>query len=75
MQKDSEAVTDYIQQLQCMFQIGLAVIKCLWKHKMHCYMANYRVALSKAPAVSGACDYEELCIATKNEKRRLIVLE
>ena len=30
-----------------------------------------RYALMKAPAVSGARDYQELCTAAKNEERRL----
>ena len=37
--------------------------------------SGFTLELSKAPAVSRACNYDELCIAAKNEEKRLAELE
>ena len=37
--------------------------------------SGFTLELSKAAAVSRACNYDELCIAAKNEEKRLAELE
>ena len=79
MQKDSEAVADYIRCLECTFQIGFGRDKMSIETQNALLYGQLQSGLafelSKTPAVSGARNYEELCIATKNEERRLAELE
>ena len=79
-QKENESVSDFIMRLERTFQIAFG----------HEYMSldtrdvllygklqdGLRIDLvSKAPAISGAQNYRELCIAAKNEERRLAELK
>ena len=79
MQKDSEAVADYIRHLERTFQIGFGWDKMSIETRNALLYGQLQSGLafelSKAPVVSGARNYEELCIAAKNEERRLAELE
>ena len=79
MQKDSEAVADYIRRLECTFQIGFGRGKMSIETRNALLYGQLQSGLafelSKSPAVSGARNYEELCIAAKNEESRLAELE
>ena len=79
MQKDSEAVANYIQRLERTFQIGFGWAKMSIETRNALLYSQLQSSLafelSKAPAVSGACNYEKLCIAAKNEERKLAKLE
>ena len=79
MQKDSDAVGDYIWCLECTFQIGFGQDKMSIETQNALLYGQLQSGLafklSKVPAVSGAHNYEELCIVAKNEGRRLAELE
>ena len=49
--------------------------QCRRRQGIHYYMANYineglKCSLIKSSIVSGASEYQQLCIAAKNEERR-----
>lgn len=71
MQKDSEAVADYIRHLERTFQIGFCQDKMSTETRnILLYgqlQSSLTLELSKAPGVSGARNYAELCIVAKNE--------
>ena len=79
-QKENESVSDFIMRLECTFQIAfghnhmsLDTRDVLLYGKLQ---DGLRIDLvSKAPAISGAQNYRELCIAAKNEERRLAELK
>ena len=79
MQKGSEAVADYIWHLEHIFQISFGQDKMSMETQNALLYGQLQSSLAfelcKAPAVSGARNYEELCITTKNEDRRLAELE
>ena len=79
-QKESESVSDFIRRLENTFQLAFGhdpmsaeTRDVLLYGKLQDSM---RVDLvSKVPAISGTQSYKELCIAAKNEERRLAELK
>ena len=79
-QKDTESVSDFIRRLERTFQIAFGhdlmsteTRDVLLYGKLQ---DGLRIDLvSKAPAISGAQSYQELCIAARNEERRLAELK
>ena len=75
MQRDSESVADFIRWLECMFRIAYGRDRMSKETRatlLYCQLQEglcYEVM--KAPAVSGAAEYQELCVAARNEERRL----
>jgi len=74
-QGSSESVSDYILRLEKVFRqaygqdnMGSETRRMLLYAQLQ---EGLRYTLMKAPSVSGARDYSELCIAAKNEERRL----
>ena len=79
-QKESESVSDFIRRLERTFQLAFghdpmsAETRDVLLHGK--LQDGLRIDLvSKAPAISGAQSYKELCIAAKNEERRLAELK
>ena len=77
--KDSEAVADYVRRLERTFQIGFGRDRMSTETRNVLLYGQLQsgltLELSKAPAVSGAYNYDELCIAAKNDEKRLAELE
>ena len=79
-QKETESVSDFIRRLERTFQIAFGrdpisaeTRDVLLYGKLQ---DGLRIDLvSRAPAISGAQSYQELCIAAKNEERRLAELK
>ena len=78
LQKEQEGVSDYIRRLERAFRVayGRENISCevhetLLHGQLH---EGLRYDIMKAPAVSGATSYTTLCVAAKNEERRLTEL-
>ena len=74
-QGPQETVSDYILRLEKIFRRAYGreyMTEETRKTLLHGQLQEgLRYALMKAPAVSGARDYQELCTAAKNEERRL----
>ena len=77
-QRDSEPVSDFIRRLEQLFK--LAYGRDLMgdetrKMLLHCQLQEgLRDDIMEAPAVSGSRGYQELCLATRNEEKRLAEL-
>ena len=74
-QSDTEKVSDFIRRLERTFmvtygqdQMSLETMETLLHSQ---FQEGLRYSLMKAPAVSGAQTYKELCMAAKNEEKRL----
>ena len=72
MQRDSEAVSDYIRRLERAFQVAYGNEKlttetrdALLYNQLH---AGLKLALVESPAVSGSLTYKQLCLTTKREE-------
>ena len=78
MQKDSESVSDFIRRLERMFHIAYGRDPMSNETRdtlLYCQLhEGLRYELMRGPAVSGATKYPELCIAAKNEEKRLAEL-
>ena len=78
MQKDSESVSDFIRRMERTFRIAYGRDSMSTETRdtlLYCQLQEgLRYELMKAPAVSGATKYQELCIAAKNEEKRLAEL-
>ena len=79
-QQENESVSDFIMRLERTFQLAFGRDNMLPEtHDVLLYgklQDGLRIELvSKAPAISGAPNYQELCFAAKNEERRLVELE
>ena len=73
-QKESESVSDFSRRLVCTFQLAFGhdpmsaeARDVLLYGKLQDGLRNDLI--SKAPAISEAQSYKELCIAAKNEER------
>ena len=71
-------MSDYILWLEKIFRqaygqgnMGLETQKKLLFAQLQ---EGLQYTLMKAPSASGACDYSELCVAARNEERRLLEL-
>ena len=74
VQEAKESVTDYIRRLEQIFRRAYG--KERLSDETHAMLLFAQLheglddSLVKAPAVSGACTYQELCVAAKNEEQR-----
>jgi len=79
VQGDSETVADYIRWLEHIFQIGFGKDRISLETRNVLLYSQLQSGLvfelSKAPAVSGAKSYSELCLAARNEEKRLAELK
>ena len=79
MQRDGESVADFIRCLEPTFRVAYGREPMLSETRdMLLYVQlqeGLRLQLMKGPAVSGAKDYQELCITTKNEEKCLANLQ
>ena len=78
LQKEGEAVSDFIRRLERTFRIAYgrdAMATDTRDTLLHGQLQEgLRFELMRAPAVSGAQNYKELCIAARNEEKRLAEL-
>ena len=74
-QKGEEAVSDFIRRLERTFRIAYGRNGLSSETRSALLYAQLQEGLKydlmRAPAISGALSYAELCIAAKNEERRL----
>ena len=74
-QKDSESVADFVRRLERMFRIAYGRDPMSNETRdtlLYCQLQEgLRYELMRGPAVSGATKYQELCVAAKNEEKRL----
>ena len=78
MQQETEPVSDFIQRLERIFQIAYGrdqMSKETRDTLLHSQLQEgLRDELMRSPTVSGAQTYLELCLAAKNEEKRLASL-
>ena len=79
-QRESESVSDFIRRLERTFQLAFGHDPMSTETRDVLLYGKLQDGLrldlvSKAPAISGAQSYKELCIAAKNEERRLAELK
>ena len=79
-QKETESVSDFIRRLEHTFQIAFGRDPMLAETRDVLLYGKLQDSLkidlvSRAPPISGAQSYQELCIAAKNEERRLAELK
>ena len=79
MQQETESVSDFIQRLERIFQIAYGRDQMLKETRdtlLHSQLQEgLRDELMRSPTVSGAQTYLELCLAAKNEEKRLASLK
>ena len=75
VQQEVELVSDYIRRLRKSFQKAYGRDRMSVETRSTLLYSQLQEGLKyelmKAPAVSGAKDYQELCISARNEERRL----
>ena len=75
MQRDGEAVSDFICRLEKAYSIAYGTDKMTKETKdVMLYgqlQEGLRLSIVKSPSVSGALSYRELCMAAKHEEKRL----
>ena len=79
-QRENESVSDFIMRLEHTFQLAFGHDHMSFETSdvllYGMLQDGLRIDLvSKVPAISGAQNYQELCIASKNEERRLAELK
>ena len=79
LQHDKECVSDYITRLERSFQIAYGHEK-LTPETRDAFLysqlqAGLKLTLMESPAVSGTLTYKQLCVAAKQEEKRLIELK
>ena len=79
-QKETESVSEFIRRLECTFQIAFGHDPMSTETRDVLLYGKLQDGLwidlvSKAPAISGAQNYQELCIAAKNEEQCLAELK
>ena len=78
MQKDGESVADYVRRLERYFQIAYGQDKLSMETKETILFGQLQEGLSydimKSPSVSGSQSYKELCMAAKDEEKRVAEL-
>ena len=79
MQNETESVSDFIRRLERTFQTAYGRDKMSVETRDTLLYGQLqeglRLQLMRGPAVSGAKDYQELCMASKNEEKRLANLK
>ena len=75
MQRDGEAVSDFICWLEKAYSIAYGTDKmCKETKNVTLYgqlQEGLRLSIVRSPSVSGALSYKELCMAAKHEEKRL----
>ena len=78
-QGDHESVADFIRRLEHTFKIAYgrdSMSQETRNTSLHGQLQDgLRYEIMKAPAVSGAQNYPELCLASRNEEKRLLELK
>ena len=78
-QHESESVLDFIRRLECTFRIAYGQDPMSSETRDTLLYGQLQeglcLELMKGPAVSGARGYQELCIAARNEEKRLADLK
>ena len=78
MQRESESVSNFVRRLEQTFQLAYDHDGMLPETRDALLYSQLqeglRDNLMEGPAVSGAADYQALCIAAKNEERRQVEL-
>ena len=78
-QGDNESVADFIRRMEHTFKVAYGRDSMLQKTRnalLHGHLQDgLRYKIIKAPAVSGAQTYSELCLASQNEEKRLLELK
>ena len=73
--RETESVADFVRWLERMFRIAYGRVPMSNETHdtlLYCQLQEgLPYELMRGPAVSGATKYQELCIATKNEEKRL----
>ena len=79
LQHEKESVSDYVKRLERSFQIayGRDRLTPETRDTFLCsqLQAGLKLALMECPAVSGSLSYKQLCVAVKQEEKRLIELK
>ena len=79
VQGDAESISDFVRHLKHTFQIAYSQDSMSIETRdtlLHSQLQEWlRYDLMRAPAVSGAQTYKELCLATKNKESRLAELQ
>ena len=77
-QGNNESVADFIRRMEHTFKVAYGRDSMLQKTRnvlLHGQLQDgLRYEIMKAPAVSGAQTYSELCLASRNEEKRLLEL-
>ena len=77
-QKDNESVTEFIRRLECVFRVAYGRDNMSADTRdtlLHGQLQDgLKQELMAAPAVSGSQTFRELCLASKNEEKRLVEL-
>ena len=77
-QHDDELLSDFIRRLQQLFKLAYGwdgVSEETRSTLLHSQLQEgFRYEIMKAPAVSGSYSYKELCLASRNEEKRLTEL-
>ena len=78
VQKETESVSDFVRRLERTFRVAYGRDPMSSETRdtlLYCQLQEgLRYELMKGPAVSGATKYQELCVAAKNEEKRLAEL-
>ena len=79
LQRDKESVSDYITRLERSFQIAYGHER-LTPETRDAFLfsqlqAGLKLMLMESPAVSGSLTYKQLCVAAKQEEKRLLELK
>ena len=73
-QGKAESVSDFLRRLECIFRVAYGRDGILPQTRNALLFSQLQEGLChnlmEAPAVSGAADYQSLCLAAKNEERR-----
>ena len=79
LQKDGESVADFVRRLERAFRLAYGRDRMTAETRDTLLYGQLqeglRYVLMQGPAVSGAADYKALCLAAKNEERRLAELK
>ena len=79
LQEESENVSNYIRQLERAFRVAHGSDK--WDPESRSIFLftqmqdGFRQDLKKSPSISGTLSYSALCVAAKNEEKRLMELK
>ena len=79
LQREKESVSDYITRLERSFQIAYGHERLTLETRdaflFSQLQAGLKLTLMESPAVSGSSSYRQLCVAAKQEEKRLMELK